>query len=135
MTATKEQCNQVRDLLDKALAEIADATGLVYKPIGRMTYGDSVKCKIELLAGEPGKIESMEDVEKRAFENYAWHFNLKPNDYGRTFTVKGKAYRITGIKPRRRKYPITAVRVSDNAPFKFPIEAVRSSLAPQTADC
>jgi len=45
-------------------------------------------------------------------------FNLTENDYLREFTVNGVRYRLCGIKPNNRKYPIIAMDDHDQK-YKF----------------
>ena len=42
---------------------------------------------------------------------------------GSTFTSKGTEYRVTGYNPSRPKFPVSATRVRDGAPFKFTLAA------------
>lgn len=66
--------------------------------------------------------------EQALWSLYAKQFNLPSDAFGKTFTTKGTEYRITGIKPNRPKFPVEAVRVRDNAPFKFTSGIVASLL-------
>jgi hypothetical protein len=46
------------------------------------------------------------------FTRYAFRYGLQADQLGSTFTSVGANYRITGLAPRRRTYPIEAVCVS-----------------------
>ena len=64
------------------------------------------------------------DPERLRFEALAEAFGLSPADYGRQFSTGREHYRITGIDPRRPKYPVSAERIPDGQGFKFTAEQV-----------
>jgi hypothetical protein len=45
--------------------------------------------------------------------------------------VRGTTYEITGLKATRRKYPISADRLSDGKSFKFPVDVIKRAGLPQ----
>jgi hypothetical protein len=59
------------------------------------------------------------DPERLRFEALAEAFGLSPADYGRQFNTGRDHFRITGIDPRRPKYPVSAERIPDGQGFKF----------------
>ncbi len=64
------------------------------------------------------------DPEQIRFEALAEAFGLSPGDFGREFSTGRETFRITGIDPRRPKYPISAERIPDRQGFKFTAEQV-----------
>lgn len=64
------------------------------------------------------------DPERLRFEALAEAFGLSAADYGRQFTTGRETFRITGIDPRRPKYPISAQRIPDGQSFKFTADQV-----------
>ena len=64
------------------------------------------------------------DPERLRFEALAVAFGLSVEDYGRQFSTGRDTFRITGIDPRRPKYPISAERIPDGQGFKFTAEQV-----------
>ena len=64
------------------------------------------------------------DPEQLRFVALAEAFGLSPGDFGREFSTGRETFRITGIDPRRPKYPISAERVPDRQGFKFTVERV-----------
>ena len=66
--------------------------------------------------------------ERLRFEALAEAFGLSPNDFGRQFSAGRESFRITGIDPRRPKYPVSAERIPDGQGFKFTIEQVATQL-------
>lgn len=68
------------------------------------------------------------DPEKLRFEVLAEAFGLSPTDFGRQFSTGREQFRITGIDPRRPKYPISAERIPDGQGFKFTVDQVALQL-------
>ena len=64
------------------------------------------------------------DPERLRFEALAQAFGLSPADFGRQFSTGREQFRITGIDPRRPKYPVSAERIPDGQGFKFTAEQV-----------
>jgi hypothetical protein len=64
------------------------------------------------------------DPERLRFQALAEAFGLSPADYGRQFSAGRELFRITGIDPRRPKYPVSAERIPDGQGFKFTAEQV-----------
>lgn len=62
--------------------------------------------------------------EQARWNTYAARFGLPRDLVGTTLTSKGTEFRITSINPSRPKFPISASRVRDGAPFKFTTAAV-----------
>jgi len=58
------------------------------------------------------------------FEALSEAFGLSPEDYGRQFSTGRELFKITGIDPRRPKYPISAERIPDGQGFKFTSDQV-----------
>jgi hypothetical protein len=74
------------------------------------------------------------DLEQLRFEALAEAFGLSPGDFGREFSTGRETFRITGIDPRRPKYPISAERVPDRQGFKFTAAQVALLLQPRMKD-
>lgn len=64
------------------------------------------------------------DPERLHFEALAEAFGLSTTDFGRQFSTERESFRITGIDPRRPKYPVSAERISDGQGFKFTVDQV-----------
>ena len=64
------------------------------------------------------------DPERLRFEALAEAFGLSPADYGRQFRTGRELFKITGIDPRRPKYPVSAERIPDGQGFKFTSDQV-----------
>lgn len=104
MKITNQNLNAFRrsfEIAMKALEEKYD----VNIEMGNIRYSaDSFRSKIEVTNKVAGK--SAEEVE---FGKWCGMFGLKESDLGRQFTSNGRVFTLTGIKPSRRKYPISGV--------------------------
>ena len=70
-------------------------------------------------------------ADSESFKALADMYGFKSEDLGREFMSNGTRFRITGLRRRRRKFPICGVRVSDGKGFKFPAEQVKRGLLPK----
>lgn len=62
------------------------------------------------------------------FEVMAPGYGLQPEDFGREFSSRGERFRITGMDPRRPRYPVSVVRIPDGKGYKFTAENVAALL-------
>lgn len=53
------------------------------------------------------------------FASKCKRYGFEPEDYGKTFLSRGRAYKITEINTRRPKYPLSATRVDSGKGYKF----------------
>ncbi len=110
-------CKKVRPELDAALVGVAKKYGLTITA-GNGSYDDtSVTFKVQLV------LDGV-DKGKEEFDRVAFLFDLKPEDYGREITSRGRKYKLVGLKPNRPKYPVIGERDGKrykltDAPIKF----------------
>ena len=71
------------------------------------------------------------NAEKEMFAVLAESYGLAPEDFGREFNTGHERFQITGIDPKRPKYPISAERIPDRQGFKFTAENVVALLKSQ----
>jgi len=91
--------------------------------LGSMSFdADHFTAKMTVNAG------SKSDAKRKEFVKKAYLYGLTADDFGKTFMSNGEEFRISGIKPRAKKYPITADRVRDGASYKFAASSVKSKL-------
>ena len=111
---------------EAALTEIADKYGvkISYKGGSFDRVGSFATLKFEVVAPDASTGETL-SREAQDFKRFANHYGFAPDDLGSEFTVRGEVYRITGLKSRRPKFPISAERVKDGKLFKFSSHAVR----------
>ena len=97
----------LRKDIQKELESIGEKYGIVLN-LGSIKFDDfSFSGKIEARIFRDAKEVEKED--RKEFEELCSIAGLKPSDYNRAFTSNGKVYRVCGISPRARKYPVVAV--------------------------
>jgi hypothetical protein len=74
---------------------------------------------------DDGRVRS---EEAETFRHYATSYGLKPEDLGREFNTSCGTYRIIGLKPKNRKYPVIVEHLVSHSLRKFSAEIVRSYL-------
>ena len=73
--------------------------------------------------------ESIQQANDRAeFTRYAASFGLKAADFGQIVTIDGKRFKIVGLKPKSRKYPVLGQVVGGDKVFKLALNSVRTQL-------
>jgi len=87
----------------------ADA-GFAFEPVFRVTI--------------PAADGTAFSLEKEMFTVLAEQYGLAASDFGSEFVIGGERFRITGIDPKRPKYPVSAERQPDRRSFKFKAENV-----------
>lgn len=92
---------------------------------GRTSYGETdfstrLTC-IDLTAA--GGVDSKDALTYKQKHSY---YGLPADGLGKEFKYFGKVYKITGLNPKRRKYPVSAER--DGKSFKFPADEVARAL-------
>jgi hypothetical protein len=131
---TLEICQRLQQDMLQACEEVAAKHGLAVEAKGlsnldlRWGFELAVRVSIPLSDG------TTLDPEQLRFEALAEAFGLSPADYGREFTTGREVFRITGIDPRRPKYPISAERIPDRQGFKFTAEQVTLLLQREMKD-
>lgn len=117
-------CQRLQAEMLKACEAVAARHGLVVEPRDitgvdlRWGFDATFRVSIPLPDG------TTLDPERLRFEALAEAFGLSPADYGRPFSTGREQFRITGIDPRRPKYPVSAERIPDGQGFKFTAEQV-----------
>ena len=117
-------CQRLQEEMLKACQEVATRHGLVVeaKEITGMDlrWGFDAAFRVSIPMADGTAL----DPEKLRFEVLAEAFGLSPTDFGRQFSTGREQFRITGIDPRRPKYPISAERIPDGQGFKFTTDQV-----------
>lgn len=83
------------------------------------TFGDksaTLKLEVAIVAAD-GTVETKA---KQDFEKYCALVGLKPEDFGRVFTHRGRRFKICGLKPGAGKFPLLATDQASGKVFKFP---------------
>lgn len=117
----RETAKDLRSEMQIALNNVANKHGMVVK-LGNGTFtSNQFWLKVTFQDDDEGS----GSFEETNFKQYASMFGLKPSDFGRTFTYNGKRYKVVGIKPQARRFPIVAERQPDGRRFKFPSTVIK----------
>lgn len=123
MSISRQEVVALRSALDFQLTKVS-VPG--YKPsLGGGKYdaeAGTVEFKLHLNpVSKDGVVQDQQVVD---FKRYAKVYGLEEADLGRSFNFRGTSYSITGISPKRRKFPISAKRNTDGKRYKFRVEDV-----------
>ena len=104
-----------------ALKEVGEKHNVDLKA-GTFRYGDKdVSCRITGLDLDATGGASEEEVNYKERHSY---YGLPEDGLGKTFDHMGKTFTVTGLKPSRRKYPVSA-KGADGKGYKFPADLVK----------
>jgi hypothetical protein len=115
----------LRAEIDKALAPLAEETGLVISAGNASFTPGQATLKINIsTVSKDGQVNTRE---AENFKVLAEVYGLNSDDLGKTFTYGGKRYTICGLKPRCSK-PVIA-QSEDGRMYRFPADGVKAMLA------
>ena len=135
MNVTKETCKNVRVDIDKALEKIAKKYKLSSPGIGTVRFDpNSLRFTVKLAAtkidAKSGKVVS---AEANSYKENCTRFGLKKTWFGRDFIIKGRRFKLTGLKTSRPKFPVEAVEVGGRCGgFKFTPDTIRFAFGEYT---
>jgi hypothetical protein len=112
-----------------ACGKIAEIHGLTVMDGGLKDINLRLGFELAVRVAIPLPDGSVFEPDKAMFEVLANQYGLETDDFGREFDDGSDRFCITGIEPRRPKYPINAERLSDRRKFKFAVEVVVMRLA------
>lgn len=121
---TPSACEEIQSRMLEACQKIAAEHGLVIETAGWRDMETSFSFDPVFRVSIPASDGTAFNIEKDRFEFPAEHYGLSPSDYGREFGTGHERFRITGIDPKRPRYPISAERIPDRRGFKFTAENV-----------
>jgi hypothetical protein len=119
-----ELCQKLQREMLAACQTVADAYGLSVVDGGMRDMNLRAGFEFGVRVGIPLSDGSIFEPDKAMFELMAESYGLASGDFGREFSTGNETFRITGIEPRRPKYPIKAERLTDRRGFKFSAENV-----------
>ena len=124
METARAKCRRLNAEAEATLASIAEREGMTLK---RLTgkYTDDGSVTVSFTFQTAGATE----YERTVAERNAVALGLPQDILGRSFLHKGRVFTVTGIVPRRRKYPVSATR-DDGKAYKFAPVSIRDKLLP-----
>lgn len=120
----KKLCQFLNGLIENALTEALQEYGLSVELNGGRMAEHEFKPKVILKVGATA---SGDNPDKVKFSRLCHMYGLQPTDYLRTFHNRGSTYRIIGIEPRRRKYPILVEDVVTKKRVAFTASGVNAA--------
>lgn len=123
---TRTGMGQIRSAVEAALVNVGEHLGVgLTLEGGRFSAKEGHFKLVATVLSESGEVQT---PERMAWKTVATAYGFQVDDLDKVFRVGGKAYKISGIKPSRSQYPISADRVPDGKGFKFPTAEVLRAL-------
>ncbi|MER8435960.1 hypothetical protein NKH36_24630 [Mesorhizobium sp. M1312] len=129
---TPAACEEIQARMLEACRKIAADHGLVIEGAGWHGLDSGFCFEPVFRVSVPASDGTAFNLEKDLFGFLAARYGLAPSDFGREFRTGSERFRITGIDPKRLKYPISAERIPDRRGFKFTAENVAMLLKAQS---
>jgi len=118
----RKTARQIGDDAMAALDEVANKHGLSVTQKGGSYDNSHFTFKADFsVMNEDGMALTQE---AKDLQQLYKQYGFMENPLGQTFKSHGEEFRITGLKVRATKHPITAERVRDGRGFKFPADNV-----------
>ena len=110
----------LRKDIDNALKSVADKHGLSLQ-LGNIRFNEhSFTGKLEARVTEnPGEPTMATD-----FKALSMSYGIPASYLHSIVTLNGKRYKIVGLKPRNRKYPIICEKTDNGKRYKFSSDAI-----------
>lgn len=121
---TPAACEEIQSRMLEACQKVAANHGLVVESAGWRGMDTGFSFEPVFRVSVPASDGTAFNLEKDRFEFLAEHYGLQPSDFEREFRTGGEKFWITGIDPKRPRYPISAERIPDRRGFKFTAENV-----------
>jgi hypothetical protein len=125
----KATARTISERVMEALKGLEGDLGVTFSR-GNGTF-DSASFSMKITATVDNADGSTRTPEMVDFEREAHYYGLDKDHLGTEFTVRGETYKISGLKPRSRKYPILGT-TADGRTFKFASDSVRRALGIET---
>jgi hypothetical protein len=129
---TPATCEEIQARMLEVCRKIAADHGLVIEGAGWRGLDSGLSFEPVFRVSVPASDGTAFNLEKDMFEFLAARYGLAPSDLGREFSTGSERFRITGIDPKRPRYPISAERIPDRRGFKFTAENVAMLLRAQS---
>jgi hypothetical protein len=124
----KATIREIMSKIEAAIAPIAAEYGLTIKRKGCTYTPEMLPIALQLLVRKEDSDGCTLTPEASTFQLLCLAYGFKPTDLGREFTVAGKRFRISGLKPKAVRFPILAEAVDTGKPYKFHEDTVKQAL-------
>ena len=124
---TRAYLREFRDKFEQTLNEFGEQESLTLQAKA-INYGDNTfNVKVEVtMAGDAEEAAEMQF--KAALSKNPWLFKgISEEDYGMTWTTYGTTYKLVGLKPRAKKYPLIVEK--NGQQYKMPMDVFNSHKA------
>lgn len=129
-TFTKPALRALRPELDAALAALGERFGITLRA-GNIRF-DNISAKITVEAAVRNPDGSVVSPAAKDFKLLAFSYGLEPTDLGRSFTLSGNQFTLTGCRHRATAKPLVITR-ADGKVFHAGVELVKALLKAQVA--
>lgn len=121
----RAEARRIATAIEKAVQPVALAYGLQIKVKGGRFSTTTYTAKVECSELQDGVAQTGQRVDFLAMCDA---YGLESEHLDTAFQVRGETYRITGLAPSRRRYPVIAERMSDGKAYKFAADTVVAAL-------
>ncbi|MCK5644995.1 MAG: hypothetical protein KAJ19_29615 [Gammaproteobacteria bacterium] len=126
MQFNRKNLNTFRSEINTALAAIEAKHGVKFE-IGRITFTDNnFRTRLECTSASD-KSGNAVDPRQTKFEANSWKFNIAKDAFGKTFSKGGRKYKIVGLNPRAKKYPLQC-EAPNGQQWKMPLDSLPTNL-------
>ena len=111
----------LRTETNSALEKIGKKLGVTIQ-MGNISFSASeCRTKLEYFipSGDNTGMNAEQQKDFNGLKNYGHIFGVTEKDFGKTFTSNGEVFKLTGIAPKRHKYPVIAENLMGKA-YVFP---------------
>lgn len=124
---TPKMLNEMRGDITAALEEVAAKYNVVFTP-GNAKYTDLTASLTLKMALQTGESETPLDADAVEYRRSCGFFQLKESWLFEIFRLDGKTYKVVGLKPNNRRYPVI-VEATSGARYKMTAEQVIAGFA------
>lgn len=125
----KKEAIQIQDAVRDAVSDVLVKHSLLITKNSARFTPTSIRITLEL---DVTDTQGVNQAAKADWERYASSFGLPVEAFGQTFvTYSHEEFRIVGLEPKRRRFPVSAERVGTGKRYKFPAGDVANYLQRQ----
>jgi len=124
MKFTKENCQMLGTEIEQALQQVAMEHNVVIKRGNGRFTPNNFTLKLEISAiDETGVTQTRE---RSDWETSAFLYGLDKDWLDKEFIFNGERYKVAGIKPKSRKYPVLAQHQITGKHYKFTPDLIKT---------